>query len=323
MQKPRAETAFCLILPFRQENMANTLWDSFDTLLLKAEQDFLCFNIQGAVDHWQKYYEITARTEYQKIIAEIKQNWREDLFRNIPYLTDLYKIYCDLRSALFNQKISRFTFDLYKKLLLKIYNERFRQNTISETTLESGVFAYLNGDNETAIKILGEVLKKDVASHQARVFLGAAYLALHHQREAIAALSQNLFLAADQLYEDDLYLSQFKMLFGKLHMNTAHKKEAAWLLTFESWFRHYLVFEADKPFFRLMQKKEANERILQVKYYKYERYRHFCRCLFLADYSRIHSPQNKRFIIEQENYMARLDEVLFNRYRRKRKEIKP
>ena len=301
--------------------MANTLWDSFDTLLNKAEEDFLSFNFKSAINQWQKYYKITARTEYQKIISEITQNWQENIFRNISDLSQLFKIYNDLRSALHLNKISNYTFDLYKKLILRIYKDCFQAQSAKDISLEAGVFAYLNREFGTAIEKLKSVLKKDTSSFQARTFLGAAYMETHRQREAIAALSQNLFLAADQLYEEDLYLSQFKMLFGKLHITTSHHQEAAWLLTFESWYRNYLVLEEDNNFFLLMQKKEANERILQVKYYKYERYRHFVRCLFLADYSRIHHPQNKGYIIEQENYMAKLDAHLFARYRRKRKDM--
>ena len=302
--------------------MANTLWDSFDILLSKAEEDFLAFNFQSAVEQWQKYYKITARTEYEKIITEIAEHWQEELFKNISALDQLFKIYSELRSLWLRKEISNYTFKLYKRLLLKIYDERFAGQAAAEISLEAGVFACLKAEYNKSVEILIKVIKKDPSSWQARIFLGAAYMELHEPRSAIAVLSQSLFLAADQIFEQDLYLSQFKMLYGKLNASATHRNEAAWLLVFESWYRGYLILEEDQDFFLLMQHKEANERILQVKYHQYERYRHFVRCLFLADYSRLYHLHNKGLVAELENYMAKLDPFLFKRYRRKRKELK-
>jgi hypothetical protein len=70
-----------------------------------------------------------------------------------------------------------------------------------------------------------------------------------------------------------------------------------------------------------MQQKERSERILQVKYYVSEKYRHFIRCLFIAEYVRQFLQNEKGIIWEQEAYMEKLDNILFERYRKKRKSI--
>jgi len=301
--------------------MAATLWDSFDHLLADAEENFLNYHFDRAVEQWQNYYRITAKVEYQKILKEITQNWDEKAYLNIPSSQRLFKQFLELRSKLFAREISNYTFNLYQQLLLKIYRKRFRAQSYRDNSLESAVFEYLCGETDKAVGKLREVLLKDPESSIARSFLSAALLDKHEQSAAVAVLSQNLFLSADQLDENDLHLSQFKMLLGRLHTTSGNRQEAAWLLTFEAWYRNYLIIEQDPVFFRLMQKKESNERILQVKYYNYERYRHFVRCLFMAEYARLYHKQNKGLIAEQENYMSRLDTLLFARYRRKRKPL--
>jgi hypothetical protein len=300
--------------------MPATLWDSFDNLLIKAEESFLDFDIENALQQWEKYYSITAKQEYRTVIDEITQNWDKDTYINIPSLSRLYQIFIDLRGKISQKKISNFTFNLYKKLLLRIFQNQFSETSRLEVTLEAGVFEYLSGEYDLAVNKLERVLQKDAGQVHARIFLGAAYLAKHEQRQAVSALTKNLFLSADQLYEDDLYLSQFKLLFGRLFASAGNREEASWLLAFEAWYRNFLVIDEDNEFFLLIQRKESSERIIQVKYYNYERYRHFVRCLFMTEYFRLYLPKNKGSIIEQENYMARLDSNLFARYRRKRKE---
>jgi len=140
-------------------------------------------------------------------------------------------------------------------------------------------------------------------------------------KEAVSVLTENLFLAADKLPEEALYLSQYKLLFGKLYSDCGNREEAAWLLVFESWYRNYLVFTENNRLFKVIQHKESTERIIQVKYYTHERYRHFVRCLYLADYTRHFQKEQRGLIHEQENYMQKLDRELFARYRKKRQEI--
>ena len=215
---------------------------------------------------------------------------------------------------------NQYTFDIYKKLLVRIYEQNFRQNG-PDKGLEAGVFDYLSGNLDQAEEKLRAVLEKDVENIQARIYLGFTSLDKHDQKTAITYLSENLFLAANVLPEEALYLSQYKLLFGKLNSDRGNREEAAWLLTFESWYRGYLIFTENPRFFRVMQQKESNERIMQVKYYSYERYRHFVRCLFIADYTRHFQPRQHGLIHEQENYMLKLDRELFARYRKKRREL--
>jgi len=300
--------------------MTATLWDSFDDLLTEAEESFFDFNIEQALVHWEKYYRITARQEYRAIIEEITQNWDSDTYSDVPSLTRLFQIFNELRHKVYQKEICSYTYNLYKKLLLKIYKNEFFESSRLDVSIEAGVFEYLAGEYDSAINKLERVLSRDAGIVQARSCLGAAYMAKHEQRMAVSALTKNLFLAADELFEEDLYLSQFKLLFGRLHASAGNREEAAWLLAFESWYRSFLVLEEDNTFFLLIQRKESNERIMQVKYYNHERYRHFARCLFIAEYSRMYNAGNSGNIIEQENYMAKLDSSLFARYRRKRKE---
>jgi len=301
--------------------MTATLWDNFEHLLHDAEKQFLDFRFSEALELWRNYYRITARVEYEGIIREIAENWDEETYTQVPSLSRLFSLFMELRSKRFKKEIGAYTFSLYKKLLIKIYREQFRFTAQNEISVDAGVFEYLSENYESAVAILQEIVQQNPELLIARIFLGYAYEALKDHQSAITVLTQNLFLAADELQEDELYLSQFKMLAGRLYSQTGSWREAAWLLTFESWYRNYLIIKEDLTFFRIMQQKENNERILQVKYYAYERYRHFVRSLFLADYTRLHDKKNKGFVREQEANMAKLDSQLFARYRKKRKDF--
>ena len=120
---------------------------------------------------------------------------------------------------------------------------------------------------------------------------------------------------------EDIGSSQIRNLYGKLKSVHGKGEVGPWMVPFEAWFRNWLVWLEDITFFQGMQQKERNERILQVKYYASEKYRHFVRCLFVAEYVRQFLPKEKGIIWEQEAYMEKLDAHLFERYRRKRKPI--
>ena len=302
--------------------MGATFWDSFDNLLKQAENEFLDFNYEKAVEAWRNYYKITAKKEYLNIVQELDNTWSVDTFTDIPTLQRLFNLFQTYNNKFNKKEISNYTFQLYKKLFIKIYKQNFQSTAQSELTTEAGIFEYLAGNGQAAISILSTVIESDQESMVARIYIGHALMALKDQRGAIAILSQNLILNADKLQADDLYLSQFKMLYGKLFSSFSNAEEAAWLMPFESWFRNWLIFDEDKLFYDLIRKKETNERIVQVKYYSYERYRHFARCLYIAEYARHHLKKESGLVLEQEKYMAKLDSHLFDRYRKKRKEIK-
>lgn len=301
--------------------MAATLWDSFEDILNKAENYFLNFQFSEAMKAWENYYAITAKTEYQSFANEIAEQWDDRVYSDINSLSQLYIILSDLQIKHTKKEISQYTFELYKRLLIRIYQKRFREGQENTDLVESGVFEFLSGNAQTASVILQKILDDDPGNIQARIYLGFAMLDLHEQKTAIELLTENLFLAADKIPEDALYLSQFKLLYGKLFSDSGNREEAAWLLAFESWFRSYLVFKEDKEVYRLIRQLESNERIMQVKYYAHERYRHFARCLFVAEYTRQFHKQEHGLIQEQELYMQKLDRQLFSRYRKKRREI--
>ena len=302
--------------------MSTTFWDSFDNLIKEAENEFLNFNYDKAIELWQNYFKITAKNEYEKIIKELNATWSEEIFKNVSNLPRLFNLFQNFNDKYFNKEISHYTFQLYVQLIIKIYKQDFQNNARNELNTETGVFEYMAGNNQLALKILKSIIDSNQEAIIARIYLGYTFMALKDQRSTIATLSQNLVLDADKLRPDDLYLSQFKLLFGRLFSSMSNTEEAAWLMMFESWFRNWLIFDEDKKFFELIRKKETNERIVQVKYYSYERYRHFARCLYIAEYARHYLKKDTGLILEQENYMEKLDQRLFERYRKKRKEIK-
>lgn len=295
-----------------------TLWDQFDSLLNEAEEAFRNFEFETAIEKWENYYKITARVEYAQIINEIKRLLSEFDFRKIDRPDLLLTQFKKIRQRFFERRIHKYTYDLFLSLLKKIYLEHFTTEN-EDFALLHGIFRCLLKDYSEAELHLKNYLEKNYQSVEGRIFLGHVYFNTENQRQAIALLTQNMFLAADQLYEDDLYLSQFKMLFGRLFTQTGRRESAAWLLPFESWYRNFLVIEEDDRFFKMMVQKEQNERIIRVKYTAAERYRHFARCLFVAEYARLVLKNQPGIIRDQEKYMEQLDPVLFKRYRKKRK----
>lgn len=295
-----------------------TLWDRFDSLLHDAEQLFFNFEFDKALRQWEAYYQITAKVEYGRIINEIRRLLREIDTTQIDTSEKLLATFHKIRHRFLERQIHRYTYDLFLNLLKKIYLNQFADSEKNNDLLH-GIFNYFLQDYQRAGEALTAYLQKNFESVEGRVFLGHVYLEVGEQRSAVALLTENLFLAADQLYEDDLYLSQFKLLFGRLYSQTSRKNAAAWLLPFEAWYRNFLVFERDDRFYKLMVQKEQNERIIRVKYTTAERYRHFVRCLFVAEYTRLFLKEKTGVILDQETYMEQLDPALFTRYRKKRK----
>ncbi len=298
-----------------------TLWDRFDYLLREAEQRFWAFEFEAALEQWESYYQITAKSEYGIILGEIRRMIHETDAAKITTAFKLLNAFRKIRRHYLERRIHRYTYRLFLQLFRKIYEAQFAQGDQSDG-LFHGIFNYLAENYDSAVEQLTGYLHNNFESVEGRIFLGHAYLAKGEQRLAVVLLTQNMFLAADQLYEDDLYLSQFKLLFGRLFSETGRKNAAAWLLPFEAWYRNFLVFEEDEQFYRLMVQKEQNERIIRVKYTAAERYRHFARCLFVAEYTRRFLKEKSQLVTEQEAYMKQLDEALFGRYRKKRKPLK-
>jgi hypothetical protein len=155
----------------------------------------------------------------------------------------------------------------------------------------------------------------------ARIFLNKCYYKINDAESGNAYLTQALFLGGDEIVADDIGSEDIKSLHGRLKSLHGKGEAGLWLVPFEAWFRNWLTWKEEISFFQVMQQKERNERILQVKYYAAEKYRHFVRCLYIAEYVRQFIAKEKGIIWEQEAYMEKLDTGLFQRYRKKRKPV--
>ncbi len=299
-----------------------TLFDVFDSIREEAEEAFYQHNFELALEKWQEYYKVTAKVEYNLIIKEIKNLLHDIHPEKTHSLFDLHKHYRYLRQKYSDKQIHPYTYSIFVRLLTNLYQNQFKKVLPDDNFLIHGIFCFLSGKHEEALTLLKQQVEAEPENIEPRIFLGHVYLHMERQKETVSILTKNLFLAADQLFEEDLYLSQFKMLYGRLHSETGRKNVAMWLLAFEAWYRNYLIFEEDETFYKIMLKKEQNERIIRVKYTLAERYRHFVRCLYLAEYSRQFIKTNKGMINELENYMEQLDGAHFIRYRKKRKPLK-
>ncbi len=299
-----------------------TLFDVFDDILKQAEEEFYNFHFEQALQKYQDYFKITAKVEYQLIIKQIQQLLKEIQPQQIETLFELHRAYRYLREKYAQKQIHPYTYKLFTQLLSKHYQQKFQSLGLKENPLAHGIFLFLLGDLDNALILLKQYSESQPENIEARVFIGHVYVKQNQHKKTVALLTQNLFLAADQLFEEDLYLSQFKMLYGRLHSQTGRRDVAMWLLVFEAWYRNYLIIDQDEPFFKIMLKKEQNERIIRVKYTMAERYRHLARCLFLAEYIRQYLKSNKGMVADLEAYMEQLDIGLFLRYRKKRKPLK-
>jgi hypothetical protein len=297
-----------------------TLWDSFNHLLEEAEQCFMEMDFDGAINKISKFYHITAKTEFKNIIDEM-QNYRHDEeFKNIETILDLfnlYRIYVELRKQ---NKISLYVYQLYLQLIIDIYKQKFIQEKTDVYPFETGVFEFYCHNYGAAIQRLNKVIDLDESNVLARVYKSKSLLESKEEKKATAELTKALFFAADQLHADDLLFSPFKILLGNLFSKYGNKESASWLLVFEAWHKNWLILEEDEAFFNLMRQKENGERMLQVKYYQYERYRHFVRCIYLVDYINMFKKNEINLAEELQNYMGRLDPQLYGKFFKKKNE---
>jgi hypothetical protein len=187
--------------------------------------------------------------------------------------------------------------------------------------LATGVFCYIEKRYDKSKENLSVVLNQQADNLLARIFLSKCCFAKGEEDQGTGYLSQALFLGGNEILVDDVGSTPIRNLYGRLKSLHGKGETGVWLVPFEAWHRNWLVWIEDITFFQIMQQKERNERILQVKYYTSEKYRHFIRCLFLAEYVRQFLPKEKGIIWEQEAYMEKLDQTLFNRYRKRRQPI--
>ncbi len=293
--------------------------DGPEYLLKEAEALFLNFEIDEAISNWRLYLNKGENEELRKFVNEIIFSLEEESFADINDLSGLFEVWLRRRGRYQSERIGKAAFALLEKLLTKIYQERFQKQAKKEYTLTSGIFEFLSNDSDSAIPRLNRAVTDNVEDMLAKSYLGLAYYSKNDPCSAMIYLTQNLFLNAENLTEDDFFEPRIKSIYQELFSIRKNKKISAWLTVFESWFKDLLIFRDEPNFFIVMQHKERNERILQVKYYPHERYRHFMRCLFVAEYGRLFRRKETDLVLEQEHYMEKLDRQLFARYRQKRK----
>lgn len=293
--------------------------DEQEKLLKEAEKLFLNLDFDGALSKWRLCLNKSENEQLRNFVNEILFSLEDKSLLDIRDLSVLFKIWVEQREKYRSERIGQPAFALLERLLVKIYRERFQHLAKKEYTVEAGIFEFLMNDPDSAIPRLNRAVSDNIEDSLAISYLGQAYHAKNDLRSAMIRLTQNLFLNAENLSVEDIFEPQIKSIYQELIRIRKNRKISAWLTVFESWLKDLLIIRDDPSFFRLMQHKEQTERILQIKYYPHERYRHFMRCLYMAEYGRMFKHQVTDLVIEQEHYMDKLDRQLFARYRQKRK----
>jgi hypothetical protein len=295
-----------------------SLWSSFDQLIKQGEHAFFQNNFDGALSLWREYARSTGSTQWQNNCTDI-----ENLLISYKRIDssdheNYYQAWLELRQRLSKNQIGIYAYYLMERILAKNFLD---QKSIISFDLPTGIFCYIDNKIDLAKDNLQTVVNHQPDNFLARIFLSKCFAAEGNERLAIAYLSQAIFIPDKYFLHGDIKSERIRNLY--LRLDTLHGKNelSLWLTPFELWYRNWLIWIEDIEFFRVVQQKERNERILQVKYYSAEKYRHFIRCLFIAEYVRKFLPKERGIIWEQEAYMEKLDSPLFERYRKKRKPV--
>ncbi len=295
-----------------------SIWSSFDNLVEEAEGTFFDHNYENAIKKWQDYAQITGAPSWQQAADDLKILITEYLSAQISEPQQLFESWLKLRKQMNENKLSSYAYNIMQRLYAKIFLSS--KQTVS-FDIATGVFCFIEERYDTAKENLTDVLNRKPDNLLARIFLSKCHFILGDEDRGMATLSQTIFLGGNEILSEDIGAVQIRNLYGRLRSIHGKGEVGVWLVPFEAWYRSWLVWVEDTPFFQVMQQKERNERILQVKYYASEKYRHFVRCLYIAEYVREFLPKEKGIIWEQEAYMEKLDANLFQRYRKKRKPI--
>ena len=302
----------------KPDNGQVSLWSSFDEMVSEAEEQFFEMNFQKALQIWSDYANITGTVTWQQNYRQM-QSLISD-FQKIDYSNpdNIFKSWIQIRNLLRDNKISYYSFNLLQKL----YATTFLQTKLTVSfDLATGIFCYIDGRLENAIDNLTSTINQKPDSLLARIFISKCYYKKGNEEKGLGYLTQAMFLGGNELIEEDIDPEQIRTLYSRLKSLHGKGDAGIWLAPFEAWHRNNILIVEDLPFFHIMQQKERSERILQVKYYISEKYRHFIRCLYLSEYVREFLHKEKGIIWEQEAYMEKLDSILFERYRKKRKPI--
>jgi hypothetical protein len=302
----------------KQNTQQVSIWGSFESLLREAEQDFFKHNYTEALKKWREYSKIMGTSIWYKITDDLTDHIKKVDSMTMKNSNQYFELWLQLRNNIKHNNIGHYVYNLMEKLYAKDFLDS--KSTLS-FDLATGIFCFIENRIDNAKTNLEFVLNQQPDNLLARIYLSKCFFIEKDETNGVAYLSQALFLASDDILIDDIIPEKIRNLYGRLKITYGRSGIGIWLLPFEVWYRNWLILQEDINFFRIMQQKERNERILQVKYYLSEKYRHFIHCLFMAEYVRQFLAKEKGIIWEQESYMDKLDSSLFQRYRKKRKPI--
>jgi hypothetical protein len=295
-----------------------SIWSSFENLVEEAEHKFFNHDYEGAIQSWENYARITGSPIWQQAAGDLRQLISKYLSNKNEEPQQWFETWLHLRQLMNQNKLNSYAYHIMQRLFARIFLAT--KQTVS-FDLATGIFCFIEKRYETAKENLSVVINHEPDNLLARIFLSKSCFVMDEEEQGTAYLSQAVFLGSNEILEEDIGSEQIRNLYGRLRSIHGKGEVGMWLVPFESWYRNWLSWIEDTPFFQVMQQKERNERILQVKYYASEKYRHFVMCLYIAEYVRQFLPKEKGIIWEQEAYMEKLDASLFQRYRKKRKPI--
>jgi hypothetical protein len=295
-----------------------SIWSTFDNILKQAEHQFYEYEFEQALKHWQEYAEITGENRWRNAYQDLKQLLGEYSSTKFKDPQQYFSQWLQIRHRLHDNLISPYAFECMERLYARIF---LATKTTVSFDLATGIFCYIDDRIDKALDNLNVVINQQPDNLLARIFLNKCYYKINDEENGNAYLTQALFLGGNEIIADDIGSVTIKNLHGRLKSLHGKGEAGLWLVPFEGWFRNWLIWKEDISFFQVMQQKERNERILQVKYYASEKYRHFVRCLYIAEYVRQFLAKEKGIIWEQEAYMEKLDNGLYQRYRKKRKPV--
>ena len=269
----------------KQNEQQVSIWSSFGTLIQEAEREFYNQNFDDAINNWQEYARITGASKWNKITDDLSKFIKDyqSITKSNP--EQYFDQWLQLRNNIKNNNIGHYVYNLMEKLYAK--NFLNSKPTLS-FDLATGVFCFIENRIDNAKANLDAVLNKEPDSFLARIYLSKCYFIEQDETKGISYLSQALFLVSNDMLIDDIFSEKIRNLYGRLKISYGKSGIGLWILPFEVWYRNWLILHEDENFFRVMQQKERNERILQVKYYLSEKYRHFIHCLFNKPYINIH-----------------------------------
>jgi hypothetical protein len=293
-----------------------SIWASFDNMLKDAEAHFFQADYERAIALWQDYARITGSTEWHKNHQDLQTFIHE--FQQMPPDShgQFFSSWLKLRQRMRSGDLAGYVYNLIQKFYARVYLES--KPTVG-FDLATGIFCFIEERHELAIQNLENVIQRQPDNLLGRLYMSRAKYAQGDVNAGASYLTQALFLSGTEILPVEIESSDTRELYQRLSGLHSKPEIGIWMTPFEAWYKNWTDWHEDKVFFQIMQQKERNERILQVKYYLAERYRHFMRCLFIAEYVRNFLPRERGLIWEQESYMEKLDSKLFERYRKKRK----